>query len=80
MSQIKTKLQTLYGSTLYGITNLTALKNALRIINGADDLQVPDDLSSAEKNNIRDKAKEIPDLTAEVIDAYIKSMLPDDDD
>ncbi len=80
MSEIKTRLQALYGTTLYGVASLTDLKNALRIINGADDLQVPDDLSSAEKNNIRDKAKEIPDLTAEVIDAYIKSMLPDDDD
>ena len=80
MSDIKNKLENSFGSTLSGINTLSDLTSALRIVNGADELEVPKNLSNKEKDEIKEKAREVPDMMAKVIDAYIDSKLGDSAD
>ena len=82
MSEVDTSYPTLHGklkdefsTNLSGLNNFESLKKALRIINGVEDLQTPDNLSDAEKEKIIENSKGTSDAMARVIQAYIANKL-----
>ena len=72
-----TKLKTSYGNNLGGINGLGALKTAIRICYGVDEMELPEGLSSSEESKILEDSREPADNLARVIHAYVDNMLDD---
>ena len=74
---LKGQLQGLYGEHLGSLDNFTNLKKALRIINGVDTMDLPENLSSSEQDEIVKNSQGTSDAMAYVIERYIKNKLDD---
>jgi len=71
------ELQGIYGSHMGDLNNLDDLKAAFRIINGVETMDLPENLSSSEQDEILQNSRGPSDTMAYVIYKYIENKLDD---
>jgi hypothetical protein len=75
--KLQQNLRNEFGTGMSNLNTLEDLKTALRIINGVETMDLPENLSASEQDEILQNSRGPSDAMAYVIERYIKNKLDD---